>query len=256
MTMLTAQHSLDDAHPKRARSRVATVLLAAAIMLAIAALTALGVWQLQRRVWKLDLIATVEQRIHAAPVPAPGPADWPQVNAAHDAYRRVSVSGVFENDRETLVQASTELGGGYWVITPLKADQGFVVLVNRGFVPPDQKDPTRRAAGQIGGEASVTGLMRMTEPKGGFLRSNDLANDRWYSRDVAEIAATRGLSDTAPYFIDSEGSAPGGPIGGLTVVSFPNNHLVYALTWFGLAALLAAWAVMLIRDQRQQRAPS
>ncbi len=256
MTALTEHHSSDDAHPKRARPRLGTVLLAAAIMLAIAALTALGIWQLQRRIWKLDLIATVEQRIHAPPVPAPGPADWSQVNAAHDTYRRVSVSGVFQNDRETLVQASTELGGGYWVMTPLKADDGLVVLVNRGFVSPDQKDPAKRVSGQITGETSVTGLMRITEPRGGFLRSNDPANERWYSRDVAEIAAKRGMIDTAPYFIDAEGSAPGGPVGGLTVVSFPNNHLVYALTWFGLAALLVIWAMILIREERQQRAPS
>jgi surfeit locus 1 family protein len=256
VTALAGHHLLDDGHPKRTRSRAATVLLAAAIMLGIAVLTALGIWQLQRRVWKLDLIATVEQRIHAAAVPAPGPAYWPHVDATHDVYRRVSVSGMFRNDRETLVQASTELGGGYWVMTPFKADDGFVVLINRGFVPPDLKDPAKRASGQISGETSVTGLMRMTEPKGGFLRSNDPASDRWYSRDVAEISAKRGLADTAPYFIDAEGSAPGGPVGGLTVVSFPNNHLVYALTWFGLAALLAVWAVVLIREERQQRAPS
>jgi surfeit locus 1 family protein len=109
-------------------------------------------------------------------------------------------------------------------------------------------------SGQITGETSVTGLMRMTEPKGGFLRSNDPANERWYLRDVGEISAKRGLSDAAPYFIDAEAnSGTGGPVGGLTVVSFPNNHLVYALTWFGLAALLAVWAVVLIRDEHQRR---
>jgi surfeit locus 1 family protein len=87
----------------------------------------------------------------------------------------------------------------------------------------------------------VTGLLRLSEPGGGFLRPNDPRSDRWYSRDVAAIAASRGLDRVAPYFIDLE-RAPdeaGLPIGGLTVVTFPNNHLVYAVTW-GILALMAA----------------
>jgi surfeit locus 1 family protein len=242
--------------PARAPRTPATLALLAFLALSgIAALIALGTWQLHRRVWKLDLIEQVDTRIHAAPVAAPGPGDWPAVNAARDAYRKVRLRGTFANDRETLVQAATERGAGFWVMTPLRTREGFTVLVNRGFVPPELRDPARRAEGQVAGEAVVTGLMRMTEPKGGFLRSNDPALDRWYSRDVSAIAHTRGLPEVAPYFVDADATPnPGGvPIGGLTVVQFPNSHLSYAITWFALAILLAGGAVIVFRHELGMR---
>ena len=224
-------------------------------ILGIAGLTALGFWQLERRVWKLDLIERVEHRIHAAPVAAPGPAEWRSINAATAEYRRVTVSGQFLNDRETLVQAVTKAGAGYWVITPLRTDRDFTVLINRGFVPSDRRNASTRSVGQIAGRTTVTGLLRLTEPKGGFLRANDPAANRWYSRDVAAISAALGLSRTAPYFIDADSTpnAGGVPIGGLTVIAFPNNHLQYAVTWFALALMLAVWAVLVMRHEKRIR---
>ena len=96
----------------------------------------------------------------------------------------------------------------------------------------------------------MTGLLRMSEPGGAFLRSNDPAADRWFSRDVAAIAASRGLDKVAPYFIDAE-RAPGEsglPVGGLTVIAFSNNHLVYALTWGALALMAAVGAIFVNLD--------
>lgn len=157
-------------------------------------------------------------------------------------------TGAFRHEQATLVQALTERGAGFWVITPLRTAQG-VVLVNRGFVPPERRavasSPDPRGAGAV----TITGLMRRTEPGGGFLRANDPARDRWFSRDVAAIAAARGLGPVAPFFIDADAAPnPGGyPLGGLTVVRFRNTHLVYALTWFALAALSAIGAVLLLR---------
>lgn len=239
----------------RSRPLWVPVLIGLLTLAGVAGLTALGVWQLERRAWKLALIDRVEERVHAAPVPAPGPAAWPQVDAAGDEYRRVQATGSFLNDRETLVQAVTNLGGGFWVVTPFRTTDGFTVLVNRGFVPPDKRDPASRAAGRIDGPTTVTGLIRVTEPEGGFLRTNDPAGNRWYSRDVAAIAAARGLPDTAPYFIDADGTPnPGGfPVGGLTVVSFPNNHLQYALTWFALAIMTAGAGAFVLRHDLRQR---
>ncbi len=226
------------------RSPVLLFVIGVVAMVALAGLTALGVWQLHRRVWKLELIAQVERRIHASPVDAPGPTAWPSIDASRDAYRRVRAAGIFLNDRATLVQAATALGSGYWVMVPLQTDQGFTVLVNRGFVPSDRADPANRIASPIAARTQVTGLLRVTEPNGGFLRANDPAADRWHSRDVAAIARARHLTDIAPYFIDAD-AIPGdhdGPVGGLTVVSFPNNHMVYALTWFALAVMVAGAA--------------
>jgi surfeit locus 1 family protein len=232
---------------------VRSAILFGAALLAFVLLMGLGVWQVERRAWKLDLIERVETRVHAAPTAAPGPAAWPRVTAAADEYRRVAVTGHYLNDRETLVQALTDLGAGYWVVTPFQTADGFTVLVNRGFVPSDRRDPASH--GEIDGETTLTGLLRMTEPHGGFLRTNDPAQNRWYSRDVAAIAAARGLSPVAPYFIDAAArDDPGGfPRGGLTVIAFPNNHLVYALTWFGLAAMLAAAMIFLARDEWRAR---
>ncbi|MGK6320488.1 SURF1 family protein [Sphingomonas sp. DT-204] len=223
------------------RHPAARAAIALALLAAIAGLIALGVWQLHRRTWKLALIAQVEHRLAAAPVAAPGPEAWPRIGR-DDAYLRIRLRGTYQHDRETLVQAATELGGGYWVMTPLRSDGGFTVLVNRGFVPPERREAHDRPAGAV----DVAGLLRVSEPGGGFLRANDPATARWYSRDVPAIAAAKHLGTIAPYFVDADvASSPGWPRGGLTVVRFPNNHLVYAITWFAMAALLIAALVRL-----------
>lgn len=230
--------------PGGARSeavRAPSLWLAALSLIAFVVLIALGVWQIERRAWKLALIDRVEQRVHAPAQPVPSPASWPTISAANDEYRHVSVGGRFLHDRETLVQAVTEEGPGYWVLTPLKRSDGTLVLINRGFVPSERRDASTRRGGNPDGEVEITGLLRMTEPKGGFLRDNAPQHNRWYSRDVTAIAAARGLRDVAPFFIDADAGSQitGGPIGGLTVIRFPNNHLIYALTWFALAFMLA-----------------
>lgn len=221
-----------------------TLLVAIALFAALG-FTALGIWQVERRAWKLDLIARVEARIHAVPGPMP---DWRGFDAHAQEYRRVRLRGVFLRDRETLVQAVTERGAGFWVLAPLQTPRG-IVLVNRGFVP-------SRASARWSGssaEASVTGLLRVSEPGGGFLRANNPAANRWYSRDVAAIARARSLGVVAPFFIDADATPnPGGyPVGGLTVIAFRNNHLVYALTWFALAGLSAVAAVFVLRQPKR-----
>lgn len=241
----------DDTSAGRQRGAAVRVALAVCAALAFAGFFALGTWQVERRAWKLDLIARVEQRVHAPASEAPGRERWPLVNAAADEYRRVRIAGRFLHDKETLVQASTRLGAGFWVLTPLQAADGSIVLVNRGFVPPEARERAARAATEPQGESTVAGLLRISEPKGGFLRRNEPAADRWFSRDVQAIAAARGLHDAAPYFVDAEaapsppGTAPAWPAAGLTVIAFPNSHLVYAITWYGLALMVlgAAWFV-------------
>jgi surfeit locus 1 family protein len=223
------------------------LLLGLALAAAIG-FVALGVWQVERRAWKLDLIARVDAGTRAPPVVVPGPAQWPGMDVRASEYRRVTTTGRFLHDRETLVQALTERGAGFWVLTPLRTPQG-VVLINRGFVPAERRDPATRAAAQVAGPVTVTGLLRMSEPKGGFLRTNDPAGDRWYSRDVPAIAAAHGVGQAAPFFVDADATPnPGGwPVGGLTVLHFNNNHLIYALTWFGLAGISLAALFLLLR---------
>ena len=241
-----------DAEAARPLSRAASVLLALLALLLFAGLVSLGIWQLQRLSWKLDLIDRTERMLAAAPVAAPGPADWPRIGR-NDAYRRVQLEGEFRHDLEACTQAVTERGAGCWVMTPLRTREGWWLLVNRGFVDSTRREAASRASGQVTGTVKVEGLLRLTEPRGGFLRHNDPANNRWYSRDVAALAAARGLpaNEVAPYFVDAVSTVEGGPIGGLTVLRFQNNHLVYALTWFGLALLLPLGAVLLIRRERR-----
>ncbi len=241
----------DDDRGRTPCSIISFLLICILAVSGVAVLTTLGVWQIERRAWKLHLIERVEQRVHAALVVAPGPTEWPAINTKDDEYRRVTVSGHFLNDRETLVTAVTEDGAGFWVLAPLVTKDRYSVLINRGFVPADRRDPASRKPGEITGETTVTGLLRMTEPKGAFLRANDVSADRWFSRDVDAISAKRGLENPAPYFIDADATPnPGGlPIGGLTVIAFSNNHLVYALTWLALAVMLAAASIRFAREE-------
>lgn len=239
-----------------AAKRPALAALLTAAALAFGGFVALGVWQLERRDWKHALIERVEQRAHAAPVAPPGPDEWPQVSVARDEYRRVRIAGTWLHDAEALVQASTELGAGWWVLTPLRQADGTTVLVNRGFVPPQRRDRSTRASGNPPGEVSVIGLLRISEPGGGFLRRNEPAAERWYSRDVAAIAAARRLERVAPYFVDAERGPTAdadAAVAGLTVLAFRDNHLVYALTWFALAAMVVGAAVLLVRIEAGAR---
>jgi surfeit locus 1 family protein len=249
-------------------------LMVAVLGLLFAGFFALGSWQVKRLQWKLDLIERVNQRVHAPAVPAPGPALWPNVTARSDEYRHVTVSGSFLPEFSTRVQASTELGSGFWLLTPLCNADGSIILVNRGFVPAKADDFNPQASrpgataeacakAATAPRSTVTGLLRISEPGGGFLRRNDPAGEHWYSRDVQAIAAARGLSRAAPYFIDAEatrdnaaaprGQAPGEerPVAGLTVIAFHNSHLVYALTWYALALMVAGAGVWLVRDERK-----
>jgi surfeit locus 1 family protein len=224
-------------------------ILVSVMLLLVAIFVALGTWQVQRLFWKVDLIARVEERIRREAVAAPPSSEWEDIGAEKDEYRHVTVRGTFDHAKSVLVQAVTERGAGFWVVTPILRDDGSTILINRGFVPSDRRDPASRVDGNVPGQVSVVGLLRISEPGGGFLRNNDPAGGRWYSRDVAAIAAAQGLEKVAPYFIDADATPnPGGlPIGGLTVVNFRNSHLVYALTWFALAAMSAVGAYLVHR---------
>jgi surfeit locus 1 family protein len=170
------------------------------------------------------------------------------VDAGDDEYRRLQLSGMFRHDQTTLVDALTELGPGHWVMTPLVTGYG-TILVNRGFVAAD--DATRDFSSPRG-QVTVTGLLRLSEPEGRFLRPNRPQAGIWYSRDVPTIAAARKLGPVAPFFVDAEAAGAGiSPVGGLTVVRFRDVHLIYALTWLALAGVAAFGAWRVLREPRR-----
>jgi surfeit locus 1 family protein len=262
----------------RLRSAGLRYTLVACAVLVIAVLLALGTWQVQRLQWKLALIERVDARVHAEPVPAPGPQDWARVSAETDEYRHVFLTGRLLPEYSTKAQATTERGPGYWLLTPLCQADGSMVIINRGFLPLDAAARLEAslnatvpagtdacAAAALAGRAPVrlNGLLRISEVGKGplGLRSNDPAQNRWYARDVHAIAAARGLQTArvAPYFVDADTGQyvadleqAARPFGGMTVISFPNNHLVYALTWYALAAMMAAALAWVIRDERRR----
>jgi len=219
----------------RRPARTGAVLVLLALVLVF---VALGVWQVQRRAWKHALIATVEGRVHAAPVAPPAPGRLTSPEMTDLAYFRIVARGRYRPSPDILVRAVSDLGAGYWVMTPFDTEAGFTILVNRGFVAQDDK---ARARWRPDGAVVLTGLLRPSEPGGGFLRDNDPVAGRWYSRDVAAIARAVKLGPVVPYFVDAD-RLPGGdgPVGGLTVIRFSDNHTVYALTWFAMA-LMSAW---------------
>jgi len=223
------------------------------LVMALIAFLALGSWQVYRLRWKLSLIARTDARVHAPASAPPTLAKWPHINRQDDEYLHVALRGSYLAGHDTLVQASTDLGTGWWVLTPLRETDGSVVLVNRGFVPDAERTHYNAPAP---GEQTVTGLLRISEPHGRWPRTNDPVGGHWFSRDVAAIAQARGLvpiAAVAPYFVDADGPglhATQWPAGGLTVVQFPNNHLSYLLTWYGMAALTLAGLRIVWRNDR------
>lgn len=220
-------------------------------VIGMALFTALGVWQVERRAWKVDLIARVDDRVHGPPQAAPDPARWVAGQPQDFEYQPVTVSGHWLPGHRQHALAVTELGGGWWEMAPLRRDDGQIVWVNRGFVADRASAPDVSAARPV----ELVGLLRLNEPGGGFLRRNDLATRHWYSRDVLAMSQAAGLdpSRTAPWFVDegAPGAAPQPPgprstarepVPGLTRISFPNHHAVYAMTWFALA-VLCGWAL-------------
>ncbi|SDW98121.1 surfeit locus 1 family protein [Ruegeria halocynthiae] len=216
---------------------VVLLVLSAAL---IVVFVLLGNWQMRRLGWKQDLIAVVGARAFGDPADMPAQFD-PNLHA----YLRVSVDGEFLDAAPILIKAVTEIGPGYWVMSPMQTEAG-ILWVNRGFVPPDRRDPAQWAAPL----APITGLLRPDSPGGTLMERNRPDADRWVSRDTQAMSEARGFRSTLPYFLDADHLTGTGdwPRGGLTVVRFSNSHLSYALTWYAMAVLFAAALVYVVRS--------
>ena len=217
--------------------------------MALAILLSLGTWQVKRLAWKEDLLAAIEERSQADPV------DIAAIEAAAEAgepidYRAARATGRFLNDRERHFFATFEGQSGYYVYTPLELADGRLLFVNRGFVPYDRKDPDTRAEGLVEGQQTVTGLARerLAAKPSFIVPENDVADNIFYWKDLDAMAGSAGLpsGEVLPFFLDADASpVPGGlPRGGVTAISLPNNHLQYAVTWYGLALVLAVISVV------------
>jgi surfeit locus 1 family protein len=227
----------------------------------IAFLIGLGIWQLDRKTWKENLIATVTTRIARVPENLPPRASWPRLLPEGNEYTRVTFPAEFLDGQEALVYTAGSpfrpdvKGPGYWVFAPAQLAGGSIVLVNRGFVPLDAKDPVTRAQGAPHGTIDIVGVMRWPETRGLFTPADDVQGNVWYLRDPMAIAAAKKWASAAPFYIDQESPVPagGGPLPGKLDVHLTDNHLQYAITWFGLALALAGVYVVWLAGRLRRR---
>jgi surfeit locus 1 family protein len=217
-------------------------------------LLGLGTWQVERLKWKEGLIAERQAWLAAAPVPAPRTLEQARALAFHP----VRVEGRFLNDREMPVATIARNGqAGYDIVTPFLLGGRTVLLVDRGFVPPELKEPQSRAAGLIEGPTEVTGLVRLDSGKPNwFVPDNVPTKNTWYYMDVGAMGkAATPLADVLPYYLDADATLNRGgwPQGGQTVTDLPNHHLQYAITWYALAAGLAGVYIAYVRRRKGPR---
>jgi surfeit locus 1 family protein len=226
---------------------------------ALAILLSLGTWQMQRLKWKEDLLSTIDQRMHSPPV-ALEQAERLFGESGDVDYVPVSVSGSFVHEGERHFLATWKGQSGFYVYTPLKLEGGRFLLVNRGFVPYGMKEASSRPEGQMQGTVTVTGLARnpLAGKPSSIVPDNDPAKNVFYWKDRDAMAASAGLPagyTLVPFFLDADARPnPGGwPAGGVTIVDLPNNHLEYAVTWYGLAAALAGVLLFSLAGRRKHR---
>jgi len=206
-----------------------------AVLFAI--LITLGVWQLDRLQWKLGLIAEVQRNLAASPISL----DEALGLGPKAQYRRVALDGRFDNAKEAYVFGTDNAGAPvYHVIVPFRLQDGRALLVDRGIVPKEKLEPATRSAGQIAAETDIIGVWRVPDPLGWFTPAPDTAHHIWYAHDLTAIAKADGITLAAPVVVEADATPNHGgwPRGGQTRVTFRNEHLQYAITWFGLAAVL------------------
>ena len=227
---------------------------------AIAILFGLGVWQLDRKVWKENLIAAMTTRLAREPADLPPRDRWDHVLAEREEFARVGFPAEFLPGEEALVYSAGSAfrpdvtGPGYFVFAPARLAGGSIVIINRGFVPLDRKDPASRADGAPHGSVDIVGIVRWPEARGLFTPADEPQNNVWYLRDIKAMAAAKKWSTAAPFYIEQESPVPPGgwPKPGKLQVNLPDNHLQYAITWFGLALTLAGvYLVWIIRRLRR-----
>jgi surfeit locus 1 family protein len=231
-------------------SRLALPLTA---FLATLILLGLGTWQMQRLAWKEGLIADREAGLSKAPTALP-PLSVGDGEAEDYDFRTVVVEGVFRHDLEQIYGAEARNGVlGVHLLTPLVPDNGPAILIDRGWIPIVHVDPDTRFEGQLEGEVEIRGIARYRadDQPGLFTPENEPENNLWYSYDLEEMADAL-LIELSPIVIEADGTPnPGGfPIGGGTKITLTNNHLQYAITWYGLAIALIGVYIVFRRQQR------
>lgn len=241
---------MTDAAPRRRGLLVPAVFTLAVL----AVLVGLGTWQVERKVWKEGLIAELDAKLGAAPLALPPPDRWAEFGASADEFRRVRFAAEFSGEEALVYSSGSSLrpdvsGPGYWVFAPARLAGGGTVVVNRGFVPEGKQDPKSHAPPS--GPTDIVGSLRWSEQRGLFTPADTPAKNLWFARDPAGMAAAKRWGAIAPFYVDQEAPVPAGglPKPGPLRASLPNNHLQYAITWYGLALATFLTALFFFRAQ-------
>lgn len=203
-----------------------------------AILVGLGVWQMQRLAWKEALIGELEARLEAEPAPLP---ETP--TEAENEYLRVSAAGRYDQGELHVLTSRKPYGPGFRIIAPFETEGGRRILVDRGFVPEEEKDAARDQRA-----ATVTGALIWPDETDFFVPEPDREKNFWFARDVPEMAEAL---DTEPVMIAAESNPGERPVAAPVTVNLPNDHLQYAITWFAMAAIWAAMTVALLLRRRR-----
>lgn len=226
----------------------------------------LGMWQMDRLAEKEALITAVDERLDAPPIEVPRADEWPTVDLETLNFQPVSLTGTFRYTQTLTVFTSLadprgQYGGpGYWVITPFELAEGGTVFVNRGFVPAEMQAAAATADlhGDDPDAVTVSGLLRPGEHAGWMTPQPNMSDRIEWVRDIDRLAdmVDPTLAPFAPFYVDLLAGNPGDlPQGGETVLQFSNNHLGYALTWYGFAIVAVVMLGFWLWLQRRARAP-
>ncbi|WP_395712525.1 SURF1 family protein [Reyranella sp.] len=202
----------------------------------------LGIWQMERRAWKRDILDRIAVNQAAAPISLD---ELLKGDPLRHEYGRVKLAGTFVHDKEFYLAArSLKNKVGLQVVTPLCTDEGRIVLFDRGWIPQEAKEPARRAVGQVQGEVELTGIVRRNQERRQFAPENVPDRNVWFHVDVPLMRSMAGGKPDPKldaFFMEADAAAnPGGlPVGGQTRLDIPNDHLQYAITWFGIALAMA-----------------
>jgi cytochrome oxidase assembly protein ShyY1 len=243
---------------RRLRSGLAIPSLFA--LAALVTFIGLGSWQLHRKAWKETLIDTLEQRLSATAVAGPPRERWDGLDPQEHEFRRVKFLAAFPPGEHALVYAGASAlrsdvsGPGYWVFAPARSATGAVIVVNRGFVPEGRQDVATRAVGESSGSIELIGVMRWPERRAWFAPQDSPGHNLWFVRDHLAIARAKGWGEVAPFYIELESPrlSEGLPSPGPLRVNLRNEHLQYAITWYGLAAVFAVMFILWLRGRRMR----
>lgn len=237
------------------RGRGGMLVPGAVVLAALLVLLGLGTWQLERRAWKEALTATLDRRLNDAPIALPPSYEWPGMTPANSEFTRVRLRVEFSKASDALVYTSGSAirddvkGAGYFVFSRARLANGQQVVVNRGFVP-------GRSYPEVSGPQDIVGAVRWREAPSWFVSDHDAAGDIWMVRDPSAMAQVKGWGPVAPFYIEQEAPVPPGglPHPARLSVHLRNDHLQYAVTWYGLAAVLVVMFAIWAAKRRRERA--